>query len=403
MLMLISGTEGDIDDKYVLSKDQMDEIEADLQVISNSLPKDLCKVNPKFFSRIKRVKSAEFFVVIAVITALLIKVQAHADIVKLIDELADIVSISYSRIIDKDDIQTVKDLSESFFLFYESVFGASNVTINTHNILHVYEMLEKWGPLLNYHLFFYESMNHFFGQIKTSNRKTMDMEILKFCTRKNFNFFSLPSYPEKVRKLFFEKNEISNFKIPKLPTIDDVNNLFENDLIAVGNESLPEGSGFLDVGYADVLCEDEIPCLRKLFRNEDLDFPPNCFRFNSFKYGDAIYSSDPFITSPIKAKAGCLVGTSFNNNGSLVEYFTQICGFMKYEYRNATYYFMRVCYWRPRGPSGLLQSRKGITFFNKTHYYAPSRDLLIPVQRIYCRYALIADDLAVELNRKLRI
>lgn len=86
-----------------------------------------------------------------------------------------------------------------------------------------------------------------------------------------------------------------------------------------------------------------------------------------------------------------------------MQYFTQICSFVEYRFRDQTYFLMNVEYWRPRAPSGPLREEHGIVFFDKRYHYARSRDTLIPVQRIYARYSVISDDIAIELNRKLRL
>ncbi len=402
--MLVAGTEGKIEQRYLLSKEQINRIEADFMIVNATLPKDICPISSNFFSRIKCAKSAEFFTVISILCPLLVKVRAHPDIVKLFDQISEIIAVSYSRVIDKDDIKNVKLTSEEFVLFYEKVFGAWNVTINTHNILHVHEILENWGPLLNYHLFFYESMNHFFSKVKTSNRKTMDMEILKFCTRKNFKFFSMPPLPDNLMSHFFDETLLYNLKnIPKIANSEDINKIYNNHLNSLGNEPLPEGSHFIGLGHPYILDDIDVASLKKLFGNASIDFPLHCVRFYSFRFGDAVYSCDPKMTSPLEAKAGCLVGTMFcDGNDEPVEYLTQICSFLKYVFQNSVFYLMQVRYWRPRAPSGLLASRKGLNFFEKSRPYVPSRDCVIPINRIYSRFTLIDNDVAVELDRKLR-
>jgi hypothetical protein len=91
------------------------------------------------------------------------------------------------------------------------------------------------------------------------------------------------------------------------------------------------------------------------------------------------------------------------NRNIPTEYLAQISAFYEFDFNGTTFYFMRVRYWKFRQSRGPLANNKRVILFDKKRMFFLSADNIIPINRIHSRYALIAPDIAVRINLKLRL
>lgn len=401
---MITGDEGySIPNQYLLTKSQKESFQTILSTFNLTLPEDMYKVRENILYYPKYAKAAEYFVVLIVTGPILSLIGAHSDLVELFNILYDIVSVVVSRIIDGEDVNSAcKKCDEHFDLFLK-MYGSQNISINNHTIFHIADMLRKWGPLYNFHLFPFERGNFDLKQTNVSNRDTSEMEMLKANTQKSFMILdhSIALYDDKG---LLRGKTLANLNVlPTLPSKENVDQIFVNSYQSIGNERLPEGSRFIGKSENYELNEVEIYCITKVLqvdRTVSMELPKSCKAYGQFKFGDITYKSDP-SSSAIEATPGSLVGVLFNDGG-ITEFLTQISAFLEYEWNGSIYYLMRVRYWRRRPRTGRLASQNRVYFFDKGNTFADGGDIIIPINRIYSRFALLREDIAVEIPTKLR-
>lgn len=337
----------------------------------------------------------------------------HRDVILLFQTLFELVEISNARIIKEHDIIKAQSKSEEFFGQFSRMFFVNNITINTHLVLHVHEIIIAWGPLSNFHVFSYERLNLTIKKIPTSNRSTSESEMLKSQTEK----FYMNTNLEGNQSISASRNEVlTSLAITrKLPTSRDAERLLELQLSSFGNEDLPEGSKFEGPFREHKFDKLETFAIKKLLQkmvasngnaqsNFEIEIPKKCKKYKDFKYGDAKLFADAGNT-PINSRPGCLVGLLFTERNSNVptEYLAQISAFYEFDFNDMTFYFMRVRFWKFRSRRGPLANNKRVIFFDKRRMFPLSADNIVPINRIHARYALLAPDLAVQINLKLRL
>ena len=139
-------------------------------------------------------------------------------------------------------------------------------------------------------------------------------------------------------------------------------------------------------------------------------------RYNSFKYGDAVYSASRrggnlvgirFLEEGDGVGGGAVISGEEEENGFKV-YVTKIIGFLEYHYSGHVYRFMQVKYFYRRSISRSCwkdesgKPKFGIKYFDPYTLYADSSNCIVPVNRIFTRYCLFDKSIAIEIDRKLR-
>lgn len=392
----------------LLSESQILLLQKYLNFYDAHRPDDVYKISSSFIKHLKMAKAAEFFSILPVLPSLLAVIGCSINLVKIFALLAEIVSIANSGVIDGDDVLNVKNVCKEFMTLYESLFGSLCITINTHLVLHIHEQLKKFGPMNNYHLFCYERINKILSRTPSCNRVTLiEYGMLKrwYC----INFYSLHQCGLK-----FVNNEVYNLLRKRFSIFDKIaiDNLFNAVYSSIGNEKLPEGSCFRGVGKAGVLSTVEIDSIRSIFRDkfgQNIVIPHSFTKYKEFSYGDAVYKS--LLSSKTKAT---LISAQFSELDSHRRtitrvYLARILYFIHLEFNGEDFYLMRVQYFYDRANTRSCWKDEdgrdlyGIKCFKPTKFYSDSRNTVIPINRIYGRYSLIDSNVAVEIDRKLRV
>lgn len=73
--------------------------------------------------------------------------------------LLSAVTIASKNKIDRDDVESVKNLLEKFVHDWQTIFGLRNMSSNVHSLLHLHESISYLGPLYMYTTFNFEGMS----------------------------------------------------------------------------------------------------------------------------------------------------------------------------------------------------------------------------------------------------
>jgi hypothetical protein len=399
LLMITDKDDSSVQSEYKLSKKQKERAQILINKARQTLPADLYKPSHTFMEHLKTAKAADFQTAIYIMAPILAKVGAHEKVVNVVQFLREIHSMAYAKIIDMEDLDSVKILCRDFFSAYQDTFGKTNVTMNTHLILHVPEMLRRFGPMSNYHLFGYERINGILSRIPTSRRKaTMDVEMLKSYTSLIYSL-SVSNIEDDLKALLMNQKLSAKMRnIPEMRPEIAIDQIFDRDNVSVGNEFMPHGSDFVGKLIECKLTEIDKAGIRETLgiciNGDDYE----CFQSNSFLYGDGLYHSEDS-----SSKNGRLVGTKFSISEEMTPYITEIKSFLKLTVENEIFRLMRVTYYSRTQKNRFSNLDGFLIMFDPSRRAADSNNRIIPINRISCRYCLIDTGSAVVLDRKLRL
>lgn len=389
-----------VDPQLLLSDSQKENLQKHLDYFNSRLPLDLYRLSPLFIFHLSNAKAAEFFTVLPVLPVLLALIGCEKKVVKLFQLLSDICAVCVAKTVDFQDIEVVKNDAFSFLSEYRDVFGVRNMTVSTHLLCHLHEQLKKFGPMSNFHLFFYERLNYLFSHTPTSNRLTSkEMEMTKrWFWNRHKPCAEADNFGSEIQFLLSQ-----TYSLPDKITLDQI---FESYKVSRGNEILPEGSRFDGDGKEFSLNKNERDCICHILGISDLNsgriLPSKYMRYKTFIYGGAKYST--------AGERASHVGTVFDEGGNqtLRNYVAKIKYFMHVIIEDENYYFMHVEYFGPKSNSRncwkdeLGNDAVGLKCFNPAYTFATSNDSVIPIQRIFARYVFLEKNALLEIDRKLR-
>lgn len=129
--------------------------------------------------------------------------------------LRNISWLSFQDAISEGDIAQIRNFSLSFLVKFETNFGSSKMTHNTHLLKHLYRQVLLFGPCSSNSMFSYEGFNHDLIQSATSTTNYLKRITLHF----NFELFMAPLLKKMCEREPKFKDLIETlFNIKKKPT-----------------------------------------------------------------------------------------------------------------------------------------------------------------------------------------
>ena len=311
------------------------------------------------------------------------------------------------------DLQRADLLLLKFCKEVEKLYGKKAVTPNMHLHCHLKEIITDHGPIHSFWCFSFERYNGIMGSVFT-NKRSLELQLMRKLTLSRFlDSIQLPlEFRDDFKDLLsnpFSSDEMSVNSLVSSAT-SELQGMSTVIPVSSGNWSAISHVSFPSNYKLQSLESDDLDWLfavySSLYADQSIDrkaMATTIKKYSSVTIGSQLYGSKMECRSLRSARiyaswAANTGGLNLNEllffAGSVLFYFSHS---IKLNGNFVQHVFARVLWYKPDNNPDLYGNPTKMWKLNDLLPYGPSN--LIPVQRIYCRYA--AAETVVEGEKKL--